>query len=113
MKLGRYQCSCGNTIVRPDTLVRQGKIKSCGCLLNYHGLTGTPEFNALRAAIQRCDYKHHPKYPYHGGRGITVCPAWRDDPKLFVAHIGLKPTLKHSLDRIDRSEEHTSELQSH
>lgn len=31
-KFARYLCDCGNIIERPESLVKNGKIKSCGCI---------------------------------------------------------------------------------
>lgn len=39
----------------------------------------------------------------YGGRGITMCSEWKDDFYSFLDYIGKKPTLKHSLDRIDNN----------
>lgn len=50
---------------------------------------------------QRC---HNPKaagYPNYGGRGIAVCPQWRDDFHAFTADVGPRPSPEHSLDRTD------------
>lgn len=64
--------------------------------LRRHGLTGTPEFAAFRSMEQRV--RTDPRY---GGLGIE--PAWVADPRLFVEHIGPKPSPKHEVDRIDNS----------
>src|SRR2546425_2431859 len=47
---------------------------------------------------------HDPKsvvYRHYGGRGITVCRAWREAFGAFLADIGPCPSLRHELDRID------------
>lgn len=33
---------------------------------------------------QRCYNKKHPKYPDWGGRGIEVCPSWKNNKYCFV-----------------------------
>jgi len=50
--------------------------------------------------IARCTNPNRPDYEYYGGRGITVCTAWRDSFAIFLADMGEKPKGK-SLDRID------------
>lgn len=37
----------------------------------------------------------------YGGRGITVCDRWRNDFATFLADIGPRPSMKHSIDRIN------------
>jgi len=66
-----------------------------------HGLTGTPEFNTYRAMRNQCLNPSNKYYKYYGGRGVRICQEWLDDPRAFVDHVGLKPSPKHSLDRID------------
>lgn len=51
--------------------------------------------------IQRCYNQKLPIYPYYGGRGITVCDRWLESFASFVEDMGLKPSPKLTLDRID------------
>ncbi|HEV8462098.1 MAG TPA: helix-turn-helix domain-containing protein [Gaiellaceae bacterium] len=39
----------------------------------------------------------------YAGRGIRVCDEWRDDFAVFLAHMGLRPSPGHSIDRIDNN----------
>ena len=32
----------------------------------------------------RCCCETNPSYPRYGGRGITICEEWRNDPKQFI-----------------------------
>lgn len=68
-----------------------------------HGLSYTPEYRAWQTMRLRCTDPTNPAWANYGGRGITVCDAWLNDPAAFVAHIGPKPSLKHELDRIDNA----------
>jgi hypothetical protein len=64
------------------------------------------ERDALRSAVRRCHNPRTNNYQNYGGRGITVCEAWREPKRgfeRFLAHIGPKPTRHHSLDRIDNN----------
>jgi len=40
-------------------------------------------------------------YAHYGGRGITVCDRWRNQPGTFVEDMGYRPSDKHSIERID------------
>lgn len=50
----------------------------------------------------RCYNQNSQRYYTHGARGISVCPAWRDDFNQFVADMGWKPP-GYTLDRIDNN----------
>ncbi len=49
----------------------------------------------------RCYNSKAVSYKHYGGRGITVCNRWRQSFANFLADMGLRPSSKHSLDRID------------
>jgi hypothetical protein len=51
--------------------------------------------------VQRCTNPKHPAYAYYGGRGITVCPEWRDFAIFWLA-MGECPD-GYWMDRIDNS----------
>lgn len=104
----RCRCSCGQEVtVRGDRL-RQGAKKSCtqnGHRANSKYPPGTlkrniSEYHSWQGARQRCLNLNDFAYPNYGGRGITVCERWLDFNN-FLADMGRKPTLKHTLERID------------
>lgn len=108
----RVRCDCGTEFVVIGQSLRQGATKSCGCLraeLNArglkHGATSngrmTPEYYSYASMIQRCENPNHPKFKYYGGRGIKICKRWRDSYIDFLADMGPRPSLKHSIDRIN------------
>jgi len=66
-----------------------------------HGMTKTPEYIAWQDMKTRCFNPNYKRYPNWGGRGITVCDRWKNSSENFLADMGLKPTVKHSLDRIN------------
>lgn len=49
---------------------------------------------------QRCLNPKAPAYSYYGAREITIDPAWMVF-KTFLADMGPRPTLAHTLDRRD------------
>jgi hypothetical protein len=59
------------------------------------------ERRAWQNMIARCTDQKRGNWKYYGGRGITVCQRWRDSFEAFLADVGLAPSPKHSIDRID------------
>ena len=51
----------------------------------------------------RCFKAKDKQYHNYGGRGITVCERWINNPELFIEDVGLAPSSKHSIDRIDNN----------
>lgn len=67
--------------------------------MRTHGKTKTPEFKAWQAMIQRCYNKRCKAYKDYGERGISVCDQWRGDAERFMIDMGLKPSIRHSIER--------------
>jgi len=59
------------------------------------------EYNSWRAMIARCENPNHPSWKHYGGRGIRVCSRWRWSFASFLLDVGLRPSARHSLDRIN------------
>jgi len=59
-----------------------------------------PEYRAWTAMKQRCNNPNMAHYDRYGGRGIKVCERWQSF-ELFFKDMGAKPSLLHTLDRID------------
>lgn len=66
-----------------------------------HVLSYTPEYRAWQTMRLRCTNPKNAAWPAYGGRGITVCERWLDDPTNFYRDMGPKPSPAHELDRID------------
>lgn len=83
----RCQCECGNTCdVRRSNLVSDNTT-SCGCVQQEnrttHGESGTRLHNIRAMIIQRCCNPNYNQFDDYGGRGITVCPEWRESYEAF------------------------------
>lgn len=97
-------CDCGTEkSILMDALQGQ-HARSCGCLdmetKTSHGMSRTPEYKVWRAMQDRCTNPNNQSWDRYGGRGITVCDAWKDFTS-FIADMGIRPSPGHSIDRID------------
>jgi hypothetical protein len=79
------RCDCGT-----EKEVFTGSLthgKSAGCIKCHpalgnqktHGAKHTRLYNIWSGMKRRCENPLEPAYPRYGGRGISVCPEWRDD----------------------------------
>lgn len=69
--------------------------------------TGTlenhPLYKTWKSMLMRCNNPNVRGYKHYGGRGIKVCDRWSGDLGFenFINDMGERPTLDHTLDRID------------
>jgi len=54
-----------------------------------HGQYGTKLYHVWSEMIQRCTNQRNQFWPHYGGRGVTVCAAWRD---YAAFHRDMSPT---------------------
>lgn len=106
------RCECGAERIVFGSNLRKGTTRSCGCFLRdistTHGHTKhvggksmSPEYRSWHHMVSRCTNPKNKDFSHYGGRGVTVCDAWRSSFAVFFAHIGARPSLRHSIDRID------------
>lgn len=100
-------CDCGNKKVIQLTHLKDGSTISCGCQreLNRikHGMHSNINYKIWDGIKQRCYNKNNAQYYNYGGRGIKMCETWVNNPKQFILDMGERPTIKHSVDRIDNN----------
>lgn len=102
-------CECGNTTILNGTIIKNGIVKSCGCLRSdtttaiktKHGKAKTKEHVAWINMRARCYNPKRCDYPRYGGRGMRVCDTWNSDFVNFLNDMGLAPSEHYSIDRID------------
>ena len=97
------KCDCGSELI-----VLTGNLKlaqSCGCIQrrdpNNPSPSSTNEYAIWHNMINRCHSPTSRGYNNYGARGIYVCAEWRTDFSKFLAHVGKRPSRRHSLDRIN------------
>jgi hypothetical protein len=116
-KRWRCACSCGGSTVAFQWSLRAGRSRSCGCLaaegaasiateLNArlgnedHQMYGTPEYAEWLRMKSRCYYPSNRAFKKYGGSGVKVCDEWKDSFSAFLADMGPKPSMFHSIRRI-------------
>lgn len=99
------KCECGNKVVVMSASMLNGRTVSCGCYntekRRTHNMYKSSEYNSYHSMLQRCRNPNAPGYKYYGGRGIEVCDDWVDSFESFMSDMGLKPTPKHTIERVD------------
>jgi hypothetical protein len=84
--LWKCRCECGNEKVIAGRNLKNGNVKSCGCLRsektisrNYkHGEINTHLYKIFNQMRNRCNNPNHKDFKDYGGRGIEVCQEWND-----------------------------------
>lgn len=93
-------CDCGNLTYAVTAALKRGHKRNCGVCgpqcHSTHGMTRTPEYAAYREAKYRCSNSNAQAWKHYGGRGIEFRFGSFEE---FLAEIGRRPTLEHSLDR--------------
>lgn len=101
-------CDCGKKKIISMWEVVTGSIKSCGCLqkenhVKTHSMSRTKEYRAWLGMKARCYNKKNVNYKFYGARGVQIDETWRKSFEEFFKHVGISPSPKHSLDRIDNN----------
>ena len=108
------RCVCGREAVvsRPNLkYAGQQRCRTCGRARTTanskkpksHGMSLAAEYRTWTRIKVRCLSPKHDHWHNYGGRGITICPEWLNSFEAFFAHVGPRPSPKHSLDRIDNN----------
>lgn len=77
--------------------------RDCPTFKHGHSAGGvvSSEYSAWNQMIQRCENKRVANFLNYGGRGIRVCDRWKESFQHFISDMGNKPSLEHSIDRIN------------
>lgn len=114
------KCECGNIKKIQLRHLKNGAIKSCGCLekenrlslgsrVSKHNMTNSVEYITWGNIKSRCYNKNNKRYNDWGGRGIKVCDRWLESFENFYNDMGKRPNEKSSIDRIDNNGDYSPE----
>jgi len=112
-------CDCGALCIAIGHKIKSGHTKSCGCLRketiaeigrasSTHGMNGKTEYSIWQNMKDRCLNPRSKDYANYGGRGVSVCEKWLTFEGFFE-DMGNRPSLEHSLDRIDNDGHYSKE----
>lgn len=78
------RCDCGTEKRLRISHFTTGRVRSCGCEAGEdHGQSATRLYNTWRGMKNRCHRPSYSEWHLYGGRGIEVCPEWRDSFTAF------------------------------
>lgn len=103
-------CECGREVTAITCNLRSGHTSSCGCVQRErtseanktHRMSQTRLYRIWQCMKNRCYRKSYHAFNHYGGRGITVCPIWKNSFEAFCDWAlanGYREDL--SIDRID------------
>lgn len=98
-----FDCDCGNKCIALGNSVKGGYKKSCGCMQKesssttgkknvqaaisartIHGMSNSRVYKILFGMIRRCNNPKRKDYRFYGGKGVTVCDEWLNNPNKFI-----------------------------
>lgn len=87
----KCKCDCGKDCIVLAQNLKKGHTTSCGCYREEirpkqqlkHGYRHTRIYGVYGKLKDRCTNPDNPSYERYGGRGITICDEWANDPKAF------------------------------
>lgn len=107
------RCDCGREVVIAQGELKKGQECCAACSKERHhsinlrhgharGHQISQEYRCWAGMRQRCINPKVRNYAAWGGRGITFCDRWSTFDN-FLADMGLRPSPRHSIDRIDNN----------
>ena len=111
------KCECGNITVVSAGNLKKANTTSCGCYgaerrkqsVTTHGKSGTRLHRIWKAMHTRCYNANFFAFKYYGGRGVTICPEWRENFEAFYDWAMLSGYTKNlTIDRIDANGDYST-----
>lgn len=85
------RCDCGNVAIVRGRNLKNGSVKSCGCLIGVsnksrstHGMSRTRLYQVWINIKARCYHESHPAYKSYGARGVKMCNEWLNSFEAFA-----------------------------
>jgi hypothetical protein len=101
------KCNCGGYCTTTGSSLVQNQVECKRCADIRRRKTNAPsylcEYRIWLSMKQRCENKKCAAYSGYGGRGITVCDRWLASFENFITDMGLRPSINHSIDRINNN----------
>lgn len=113
----RCICDCGNQYWGMGSLIKRGKVVSCGCYgksvasrrSTTHGMSKTPIYKIWTGLKDRCYNPNSTNnYAKYGALGVRMCESWFESFESFYLDMGDCPE-GHSLNRIHGSKLYSKE----
>ena len=111
------KCECGNTVIVRGGNLKNGAVKSCGCLIDIknkkrstHNMAGTRLYQIWQNIKSRCYNEKNQMYKAYGARGIKMCDEWYSSFDTFAKWSlsnGYQDDL--TIERIDNDKGYTPE----
>ncbi len=88
----KVRCECGTVRDHANSArLRSGDSRSCGCTrtnvlvaqITTHDMSRTRIYSIWTGMKRRCINPNSKEFKRYGGRGITICPEWRDSFAAF------------------------------
>lgn len=98
------RCDCGKEDEVGKRHLLAGVARACrGCSTTRHARSHSVEYDAWANMHARCKGRGGRGVSKYVEKGIKVCPKWTGPGgfAVFFAHVGPRPSDKHSIDRID------------
>lgn len=83
----KCRCECGNIYIGKAKYIKNGYLKSCGCIarnIKENGVAHKRIYGVWSSMIDRCYNPNNINYKNYGGRGIEVCKEWRNNAREFI-----------------------------
>ena len=84
-------------MVRPVKKLKDGEKHP----IKKHGLSNTSEYRIWQGIKIRTRCEHSRDYQKYGARGIGMCDRWYDSVVHFMEDMGPRPSMKHTVGRIN------------